>query len=375
MMAGRGEPLQGTAGGPARHIPVLLAEVLDTLAPRDGGIYIDGTFGAGGYTRAILDAADCRVIGIDRDPSALAAGRDMAEAYKGRLALVEGRFSELDVIAEGQGVELADGVALDVGVSSMQLDQAERGFSFMQNGPLDMRMGGDGPSAADVVNTMEEGDLANLIFRLGEEKKSRAVAHAIGRARADTPISTTGELAESGARAVGPSPASEVCLGWGGRGYRGPLPPASRRRRRPQTPGYGRSGEFQRVRSGPRPRSRVRSWRRWHQSSRSKPPGPAGSMDRPRRWHRSRPATASVLQRSRRYCGIRRSDFCLRSVQSSPAAPCAHCRVCSRSGTGDGHSHPFGTIRGQTTIVRMRSTEPGSVQRRRANACACVSHE
>jgi 16S rRNA (cytosine1402-N4)-methyltransferase len=205
MMAGRGEPLQGTAGGPARHIPVLLADVLDTLAPRDGGIYIDGTFGAGGYTRAILDAADCRVIGIDRDPSALAAGRDMAEAYKGRLALVEGRFSELDAIAEGQGVDKADGVALDVGVSSMQLDQAERGFSFMQDGPLDMRMGGEGPSAADVVNTMEEGDLANLIFRLGEEKKSRAVARAIGRARTDKSISTTGELAEIVARAVGPS--------------------------------------------------------------------------------------------------------------------------------------------------------------------------
>jgi 16S rRNA (cytosine1402-N4)-methyltransferase len=204
MMAGRGEPFEGTAGGPARHIPVLLSEVLDVIAPKAGGIYIDGTFGAGGYTRAILEAADCRVIAIDRDPTAISAGQTMATDFSGRLALVEGRFSELDAIAEGQGIDRADGVALDVGVSSMQLDQAERGFSFMQDGPLDMRMGADGPSAADIVNTMAEGDLARLIFTLGEEKKSRAVARAIGRARADTPISTTGELAEIVARAVGP---------------------------------------------------------------------------------------------------------------------------------------------------------------------------
>jgi len=204
MMAGRGEPFEGTAGGPARHIPVLLSEVLHSLEPRDGGLYIDGTFGAGGYTRAILGAADCRVIAIDRDPTAIAAGRGLAADHRGRLILAEGRFSELDAIAEGQGVEAADGVALDVGVSSMQLDQAERGFSFMQDGPLDMRMGDTGPNAADVVNTMGEADLARLIFVLGEERKSRAVARAIGRARSEGAITTTGALAEIVARAVGP---------------------------------------------------------------------------------------------------------------------------------------------------------------------------
>ncbi|WP_436637904.1 16S rRNA (cytosine(1402)-N(4))-methyltransferase RsmH [Microbaculum sp. FT89] len=204
MMAGRGGPSEDTAGGPARHIPVLLSDVLDVIAPKPGGIYIDGTFGAGGYTRGILDAADCRVIAIDRDPSAIRAGQAMVADYRGRLGLVEGRFSELDRLAAGAGVEAADGVALDVGVSSMQIDTPERGFSFIQDGPLDMRMGGDGPSAADIVNTMAEGDLARLIFTLGEERKSRAVARAIGRARADTPIATTGELAEIVARAVGP---------------------------------------------------------------------------------------------------------------------------------------------------------------------------
>ncbi len=205
MMAGRGEPFEGTAGGPARHIPVLLSEVLEVIGPTAGGIYVDGTFGAGGYTRAILDAADCRVIAIDRDPTAIAAGQGLAADYIGRLSLVEGRFSELDRLAEANGVDKADGVALDVGVSSMQLDRAERGFSFMQDGPLDMRMGAEGPSAADIVNSMDEGDLARLIFTLGEEKKSRAVARAIGRARAESAISTTGELAEIVARAVGPS--------------------------------------------------------------------------------------------------------------------------------------------------------------------------
>lgn len=204
-MAGRGGPFEETAGGPARHIPVLLSEVLDVLAPKAGGIYVDGTFGAGGYTRAVLDAADCRVIAIDRDPAAIAAGVELQRAYKGRLSLVQGRFSELDTLAEAAGAETADGVALDVGVSSMQLDEAARGFSFMQDGPLDMRMGPEGPSAADIVNAMPEGDLARLIFTLGEERKSRAVARAIGRARADTPISTTGQLAEIVARAVGPS--------------------------------------------------------------------------------------------------------------------------------------------------------------------------
>ena len=205
MMAGRGTPHEGTAGGPARHIPVLLDKVLKTLAPRDGGLYIDGTFGAGGYTRAILDAADCRVIAIDRDPKAIAAGDSLAERYDGRLTLVEGRFSRLDRIAADTGASNADGVTLDIGVSSMQLDDAERGFSFMRDGPLDMRMGTSGPTAADIVNAAPEGELARLIFTLGEERKSRSVARAIGRARAQGDIATTGQLAEIVARAVGPS--------------------------------------------------------------------------------------------------------------------------------------------------------------------------
>ncbi|MEJ8571858.1 16S rRNA (cytosine(1402)-N(4))-methyltransferase RsmH [Microbaculum marinum] len=203
MMAGRGIPLEGTAGGPARHIPVLLAPVLEAVSPRDGGVYVDGTLGAGGYTSAILDAADCRVIAIDRDPVAIAAGRTLVDRYPGRLTIVEGRFSGLDAIARANDADEVDGITLDVGVSSMQLDEAARGFSFMQDGPLDMRMGNAGPSAADVVNAMPEGDLARLIFILGEEKKSRAVARAIGQARNEEEISTTGRLAEIVARAVG----------------------------------------------------------------------------------------------------------------------------------------------------------------------------
>jgi 16S rRNA (cytosine1402-N4)-methyltransferase len=203
MMAGRGTPSEGTAGGPARHIPVLLDPVLEILSPRDGGIYIDGTFGAGGYTSAILDAADCRVIAIDRDPNAITAGAALVERYSGRLSLVEGRFSRLDEIADSNGASDVDGIALDVGVSSMQLDESARGFSFMKDGPLDMRMGGEGPSAADIVNAMPESDLAKLIFILGEEKKSRAVARAIREARSEIEISTTGELAEIVARAIG----------------------------------------------------------------------------------------------------------------------------------------------------------------------------
>ena len=171
------------AGGPAPHIPVLGRPALDFLNVRDGGVYIDGTFGAGGYTRAILAAADCKVIGIDRDPSAIALGADLVEAASGRLTLVEDRFSNLDAVAHDCGVAAVDGVVLDLGVSSMQLDTAERGFSFRLDGPLDMRMGGEGPSAADVVNAAAERDLANIIFLLGEERHSRAVARAIVKAR------------------------------------------------------------------------------------------------------------------------------------------------------------------------------------------------
>ncbi|HZL30757.1 MAG TPA: 16S rRNA (cytosine(1402)-N(4))-methyltransferase RsmH [Pseudolabrys sp.] len=177
------------------HIPVLGAKALEYLAVRDGGVYLDATFGAGGYSRAMLAAADCRVIGIDRDQSAIAGGADLVEAAKGRLTLVEDQFSNLDEVARNCGVDRLDGVVLDLGVSSMQLDRAERGFSFRHDGPLDMRMGGEGPSAADVVAQADERDLANIIFQLGEERHSRAVARAIVKARAEAPIVTTEALA------------------------------------------------------------------------------------------------------------------------------------------------------------------------------------
>lgn len=175
------------------HLPVMLEEVLEALAPRDGGIYIDGTFGRGGYTRAILEAADCRVVGIDRDPEAIAAGRPLEMEFSGRLRLVEGRFGEMDRLC---GETSVDGIALDLGVSSPQLDEAARGFSFRLDGPLDMRMGGDGPTAADVVNEASEALLSDIIWRLGEERRARQVARAIVAARREQPITRTLQLAE-----------------------------------------------------------------------------------------------------------------------------------------------------------------------------------
>jgi 16S rRNA (cytosine1402-N4)-methyltransferase len=184
-----------SGGGADRHVPVLGAPALEFLKVRDGGIYIDGTYGAGGYSAAILAAANCQVIGIDRDQTAITAGFDQVEAAQGRLTLVEDRFANLDTVARECGHEQVDGVVLDVGVSSMQLDQAARGFSFRLDGPLDMRMGNDGPSAADVVAIADERDLANIIFLLGEERHSRGVARAIVKARTEAPIETTAALA------------------------------------------------------------------------------------------------------------------------------------------------------------------------------------
>jgi 16S rRNA (cytosine1402-N4)-methyltransferase len=179
-----------------RHIPVLGAEAVAMLGPRDGGIYVDATFGAGGYSRAILDAADTRVIGIDRDRTAIAEGFDLVDRSNGRLTLVEDRFSNLAEVCAAQGVAGVDGVVMDVGVSSMQVDEAGRGFSFRLDGPLDMRMGHDGPTAADVVARASEADLANIIYIFGEERHSRAVARAIVAARKDAPVTTTRALAE-----------------------------------------------------------------------------------------------------------------------------------------------------------------------------------
>jgi len=181
-----------SASGTALHIPVLLDEVLSVLSPRDGGLYVDGTFGLGGYSRAILEAADCRVLGLDRDPDAVGRGAEMARHYAGRLTLRQARFGDMAEVAAADGIGSVDGVALDLGVSSPQLDEPERGFSFRADGPLDMRMERAGPSAADLVNTLDEGDLADLIFDLGEERLSRRVARAIVAAR---PLHTTGELA------------------------------------------------------------------------------------------------------------------------------------------------------------------------------------
>ncbi len=200
MTAGGGG--SAVAGGPALHIPVLGRPAVEFLQPRDGGIYIDGTFGAGGYTRAILAAAHSRVIGIDRDQTAIALGADLVEQAKGRLTLVEDRFSNLDAIARKVGYDTVDGVVLDLGVSSMQLDRAERGFSFRLDGPLDMRMGSEGPSAAEVIAAASERDLADIIFALGEERHSRAVARAIIKARSSAPIETSRALAEIVASAV-----------------------------------------------------------------------------------------------------------------------------------------------------------------------------
>lgn len=203
MMADRGTFNRGVAGGPIRHIPVMLHEVLDILRPRDGAIYVDGTFGAGGYTRALLEAASCKVVAIDRDPDAIAAGMELARDFPGRLFLANGCYSDMAVHAAAHGFDKVDGVALDIGVSSMQIDESERGFSFSHDGPLDMRMAQSGVSAADVVNHVEERDLADIIFILGEEKRSRAVARAIIAARAEKPIERTGQLADIVSRAIG----------------------------------------------------------------------------------------------------------------------------------------------------------------------------
>jgi len=194
MMAGRGiRP--DAAGGPASHLPVMLREVLLHLAPRDGGVYLDATFGAGGYSRGILEAANCKVVAIDRDQSAVVAGAPLVEEFLGRLTLAEDRFSRLDRVAHDLGFVSADGVVLDIGVSSMQLNQAGRGFSFRSDGPLDMRMERRGPSAADVVNTLPEEALARVISMLGEERRARAVARAIVETRKTAPIRTTDALA------------------------------------------------------------------------------------------------------------------------------------------------------------------------------------
>jgi 16S rRNA (cytosine1402-N4)-methyltransferase len=189
-----------------RHISVLGRQAIEMLGPREGGIYVDATFGAGGYSRAILDVPGTRVIGIDRDRSAIAGGFDLVDRSSGRLTLVEDRFSNLAEICAAQGALSVDGVVMDVGVSSMQLDEASRGFSFRLDGPLDMRMAHEGPTAADVIARAPEADLANIIYIFGEERHSRAVARAIVAARKDAPIVTTRALADIVAKVVRSKP-------------------------------------------------------------------------------------------------------------------------------------------------------------------------
>src|SRR5580704_4102431 len=200
--AGRmtGSDGHAVAGGPARHIPVLGRRALEWLGVRDGGLYVDATFGAGGYTQAILATPGARVIAIDRDQSAIAQGAGLVEAAQGRLDLVEDRFSNLEAIVGGTSA--VDGIVFDVGVSSMQIDDAARGFSFRLDGPLDMRMGRDGPSAADIVARASERELGIIIATLGEERHARGIARAIVKARGEHAISTTRALAEIVARVV-----------------------------------------------------------------------------------------------------------------------------------------------------------------------------
>jgi 16S rRNA (cytosine1402-N4)-methyltransferase len=180
----------------SQHIPVMLREVLAALSPIDQGIYVDGTFGRGGYARALLTAAKTQVFGIDRDPDAIAAGQSMVKEFAPRLHLLQGLFGDVDHLLNAENVTAVDGVTLDLGVSSPQLDQAERGFSFQADGPLDMRMSRAGTSAADIVNTMAERELAEIIFTYGEERHSRHIAKKIVAARAVHPITRTRELAE-----------------------------------------------------------------------------------------------------------------------------------------------------------------------------------
>jgi 16S rRNA (cytosine1402-N4)-methyltransferase len=175
----------------------MLNEVLEMLQPRDGAHYVDGTFGGGGYSSAILEAADCKVLGIDRDPQAIARGQALVQRFGGRLTLVQGEFSRMDEYARQ-----TDGIVLDLGVSSFQFDQPARGFSFREDGPLDMRMSLSGESAADVVNTADERSLTQIIARYGEEKNARRIARAIIAAR---PVTGTAQLARIVSDAQGPA--------------------------------------------------------------------------------------------------------------------------------------------------------------------------
>ncbi|WP_281300447.1 MULTISPECIES: 16S rRNA (cytosine(1402)-N(4))-methyltransferase RsmH [unclassified Iodidimonas] len=202
---GRAKPHHG-------HVPVMCDAVIDALVPTHQPLpaharFVDGTFGAGGYSRALLDRSpQITVYAIDRDPEAIARGAEMLRAYEGRFRLLEGRFSEMEALLRDLDVHKLAGITLDIGVSSYQLETAARGFSFQLDGPLDMRMGGEGPSAADLVNGKSEEELADIIYHLGEDPRARKIARALVAARAETPITTTLQLAEIIAATVGHGP-------------------------------------------------------------------------------------------------------------------------------------------------------------------------
>jgi 16S rRNA (cytosine1402-N4)-methyltransferase len=190
------------------HTPVMLREVIAALSPRDGGIYVDGTFGRGGYSEAILAAAATTVFGIDRDPDAITFGTELSRRYDGRLHILRGRFGDMSALMRAASVTRVDGVTLDLGVSSAQLDEAARGFSFRTEGPLDMRMGLDGESAADLVNEESESELARIIRDYGEERQARRIARAIVQARAERKLKTTTDLADIVRKVVHVKPGS-----------------------------------------------------------------------------------------------------------------------------------------------------------------------
>lgn len=177
------------------HNAVMLPEVIRLLVPHDGGIYLDGTFGGGGYAEGLLDAATCTVWAIDRDPEAIIRGATLAARFQGRLHLIEGQFGDMLSLLARAGVHALDGVVLDLGISSFQLDDPARGFSFRADGPLDMRMGKHGTTAAELVNTVAEGELADILYQFGEERAARRIARAIVKARTEAPITTTSGLA------------------------------------------------------------------------------------------------------------------------------------------------------------------------------------
>lgn len=194
------------------HAPVMLNEVMEALSPVDQGVYVDGTFGAGGYTKAILDSADCTVVAIDRDISAKSRAEVLKESYGDRFIFIHGRFGEVEDLLQHAGFKKVDGFVLDLGVSSMQLDEAERGFSFRFDAPLDMRMDNSSgtETAADIVNSYAEEDLADLIYEFGQERHSRKVAKKIVEARGEGPIETTGALAELVRSVVHKSPKDPI---------------------------------------------------------------------------------------------------------------------------------------------------------------------